>query len=240
VLDPSRAFRVDGVETVDVYPDLELSSRFYAVPTSPRVAARSDGGAAVEILVYRRRAPAGAAAPAAMGGMLSAGFDLSLTAAERAGLAAGLAELLAGVPGRREGEPPPEPVVRSPDWRRGSVELRTGAQTLATAQPSLGGTNACTLAGNLDGPAAETLMRAAREGGLDLHVAYRVVTVAGAREIATAATASEERHDDARASTRGHAATRATVAVTTAHELELAIEGSIHVSGDPLVRLIEL
>lgn len=181
---------VPGLEKVTIYRDDEDALRFYAMPSTPRIARDDDGDLLLQLLIYARDV---ANLPPdqleAQRGWIAASVELRLTAEEEQRVRDHLTDLV-NRPEHgfwlrffRLGFAPGQVKLTLPaEWLSGDVRLTIptpGGEThVATSKPSLISTNVATLAGDLSQDASELLRQAVLKGGLPMAVAYDDLTFA--------------------------------------------------------------
>lgn len=167
MLNPANRFTLPGLPAVAVYTDSASPSRFYALPSRPRVALDAQGQPEINLLLYKRHGEVA-------GGQCSLTADLNLTEAERAALLAGLqARLAAAAPPRTPPAAIPVPELLSPDWLEGAVTLVLVEGVSATGTPSLAGANRCSFSLNLDGAQAKKVQTAWKNNLPDAFIEYK-------------------------------------------------------------------
>lgn len=210
MLDPGGRFTVDELPNVDIYPDHDSPTRFYAVPTAPRVAVDDAGKPQISLLIYGKGQ---GAARQLLGGQITLTTMLGLTEAERRTLPAALARRLAaastpdpkaqsaGLPSGADSPALPDSSrieVLSPDWQDGEVEARLTAAVKLDGKPSLMSANTCVMMASFSADQVRAVQQAWDDGLPDAVVTYRLRTQA-----AESASASGTMADAAHASTSG-------------------------------------
>ena len=179
---------VPGLESVTVYRDDEDATRFYVMPSTPRLARDDKGQLLLQLMIYARDVDT---LPPdqleAQRGWIAASVELRLTPEEEEKVRAHLRELVNS--GRflwfanffRLQATPTEPkITLPPEWVAGDVAMTMpapgGSSTITTSKPSLISTNVATLAGDLSQDASEIARQAVLAGGLPMAVSYTGLT----------------------------------------------------------------
>lgn len=167
MLNPTSRFTLPGLPEVAVYADSASPSRFYALPSRPRVALDALGQPEIALLLYKRQGEVA-------GGQCSLTIDLDLTGVEREALLTGLqARLVATAPPRTPPAAIPVPEVLSPDWLEGTVTLGLVEGVTATGTPSLAGVNRCSFSLMLSDEDAKKVQTAWKNGLPDAFIEYK-------------------------------------------------------------------
>lgn len=158
MLNPASRFVLPGLPEVAVYADSAGASRFYALPSRPRLTLDAQGRPEIHLLLYKRHGEVA-------GGQCSLTADLALSTAERAALLTGLqARLVAAAPPRTPPASVPAAELLPVDWLEGAAALTLAEGISANGAPSLAGDNRCTFSLTLDAAQAKTLQKAWEKG----------------------------------------------------------------------------
>lgn len=182
---------VPGLERITVFRDDEDSARYYAMPSTPRLARDDRGQLLLDLMIYARDVDKLAPEDLeAQRGWLAASVELAITPEEHEQILAYLRDLM-----KRERShfffrffdlqaPDREPVLSlPPNFVDGTVTLlvpNPGGTTtaLATSKPSLISTNLATIAGDLSQDSSELLRQAVLKGGVPLAANYELTFLA--------------------------------------------------------------
>lgn len=238
MLDPGGRFVVTELPHVAIYPDHAAPTRFYAVPTTPRVALDERGMELISLLIYGVRDGADVRPH---GGQFTVTTTLALTTEEGTLLRNALQHrlgLLALASGRTD--VPPEPDILSPDWLDGQVTVRLTDQFQLTGTPSLVGANTCALGLTLNANEAQELREAWNAGLPDAWIRYRVHVRAAA--VSRAGTNVDETEEVAYRdwSLREVRKTHADVDIVQAIRQPLVVEGGLPLTAEQLKRRLQI
>lgn len=216
MLDPAGRIALPELPNLTVYADHADAARFYAAPSSPRLALEA-GQPQINVVIYgRKQGPR----LEVMGGQCSLTTDLALSEDERTVIERALAAQT------------PQPEVLSFDWLDGTVEAMLAEGIAAAGTPSLSGTNRCALLLSLSADQATALRQAWQAGLPDALLRYTMrVRAAG-----STSTGGQAQYDGAtaRPGRSARTTTRTGYRVDTTETLrhELLFEGPLRLTSD--------
>lgn len=223
MLDPNMPVSIPGSDLL-AYADLDAAEVLWVCPRAPRLTRAADGGADIQLLLYRR----GASGPIE-GGQFSLSIDFALTPAESAA-ALQAASLRRAAVTDTESEPPPAR-WQSFAWRSAALTVTLAPGIQLRGNGSLIGSNTATLAMSLDAATAPGIDHAWSSGFPDATATAEVevdaMTSGSASTTLTTAAAMATGGAVSAALTAYQQATAAT-RLRVAHVLPLTLSGPLH------------
>ncbi len=182
------SFSVPTLPKFTIYKDDEDSTRFYVVPSEPRLARDEENRPLLDLMIYARDVDKLPPADLeAQRGWVAASIELGMTDEEEQQIRDYIKANITGPQFLwfntffRLAAFNREPKITLPsEWVDGTATLMTptpgGTSLLATSKPSLLGTNVVTLSGDLSQDASELMRKSVLSGGIPMTATYNDLT----------------------------------------------------------------